>query len=195
MLFANQIWWIVLNCCFPENAAVHLYCYSVLPPSQMTMTFQQAKAATLIFLYKSNTSCALPWSPIQSFPRQPTSEWVSEDCSVTPPLQHTSHVTWKCLTWWELQISHSPLSTSKILTKDALCVCVLRWERAWTGMDQGQHVETQWTSSCGTLQTTRKGRCLQELFGGRAGPTTGRGVELWMEQDWAGLPGAAEVHI
>lgn len=133
-------------------------------------------AATLIFHYKSNASCVLAWGPIQNSPHQPTSEWLSEDYSITPPLQHTSHVTWKCSASQELQISSPPLSTSKSLTKDAVCVC--RWERTWTGMDQREHIETQWILGCGMLQTTPKARCLQEVLGSNMGLVAGQGIAL-----------------
>ena len=91
--------------------------------AERDFSVSKEKAATLIFHYKSHISCALPWGPAQSSAHQPTSEWVSGDYAVIPPLQHTSHVMWKCLSWQELQMSFSPLRCFQN-PHQRRCVCV-----------------------------------------------------------------------
>lgn len=119
---------------------------------------RKAKATTLILCYRSNTSCDLPWGPIQSFPYQ--SELQKTSLSV-PLLQHISHVTWKCLAWQELQLSSPTIKTSKIPTEDTEDV---HGRRVWAGRDQREHTKTQRGAAC-----CPKARCLQELLGNSAG--------------------------
>lgn len=99
------------------------------------------------------------------------------------PLHHTFHMTWKCLSWQNLQISFSTLNSSMVLIKDAVCVQVRR------DMDRHEAGRTNWNlvvSGCGMLQTAPKARCLQEHFQNRVGFVSGRSTGLswsaWVAQ-------------
>lgn len=99
------------------------------------------------------------------------------------PLHHTFHMTWKCLSWQNLQISFSTLNSSMVLIKDAVCVQVRR------DMDRHEAGRTNWNlvvSGCGMLQTAPKARCLQEHFQNSVGFVSGRSTGLswsaWVAQ-------------
>lgn len=179
--------WVLLNCCFPENAVASVVLLLTASSQLADHNFpvSKEKAASPIFHCKSGTSCALALGPMQSSPCQPPSERVSEGHAIMSLC--ITHFTWHENVWLEKTYrSHSPLLIIPWSSPKTLCVC--KWEVTWTGMKQGGHIETGWSQPVGCCRLHQRQGVL------RSTSRTAWDLCLPQAHGSAGLPGVAQVH-